>query len=278
MKEHKDQLDWRVISSNPTLTEEFLIEMKDYVTWEYVLKHNENINDLLKEDLENGRNFNSKFYEYISFNPNINKEIISMCRERLNWDFIIFKNSYVKNEMKIEEYEQYVNWNSIHNDAKQFNQFDITFIKKYKKYLNWRWVTEILVKDGFEFSIAFMDEMKGYIDWTVLLLNKRFSVEILKRYQDKLNWDIVSGGQTLSEEFMEQFSKHLNWYLISKYQKLSFSFIKKHIHKIHIENLKMNISTDFTTKEWEELKKQKNKKVLQSIWFDFINKEKYKNY
>lgn len=283
IREHADVLHWKKLSLHKTLSKEFIYEMEQYVDWRNVVMFHPAINEMLSDAIEHRKKeiVNTTSYsqhvlafQELSFNPHLNKENIFKYGCMLNWNILLFENPYVKNEMEVEEYKNYIYWDSVHREAIHFQEIDMEFFKKHKKYLHWDDVTEYLLKTKFDFPISFVEEYKEYINWDVLLTEKNFSTDFLEQYQEYLIWDTVSKEQTLSEDFIETFSDLVNWKHIATYQSLSLPFIKKHRHTINLDDISINFYKQNSIKDLESFRGMRKYRYVKKIWYSFLYRVK----
>jgi hypothetical protein len=84
----------------------------------------------------------------------------------------------------------------------------------------------------------------GKLPITDVLMNQVLSSEFLDKHSDKIHdeyWDVLSIHQKLSEEFIDKYQDELCWENICRFQNMSKDFVMKHLDKIKLPYLEMNI-------------------------------------
>lgn len=82
---------------------------------------------------------------------------------------------------------------------------------------------------GGEFTLDFIRNYKEYIDWDSYLKNDkiRLSENTVEEIKEYINWSLVSSNWNLSESFMLRFKKNVNWKLVTRhqYKRMSREFV-----------------------------------------------------
>lgn len=272
MRENANHLNWELISKNQILSVDFIKEMDDFVKWACILRFQKNVNELIETKYLD----DVGWFSHISYNPYVNKEKLLQYATYFDWNVLLFTNPHVREDMQIEEYKKYVDWETLHKTAKKFQRFDLAFLRKYKDYVDWLAITARSNFTGFHLTEEIINEMKDYIHWDVLLSRNEFDEAFLEQNQDKIIWDIISETQRLTENFIETFSAQLNWGKIAEHQDLSYTFVTKHIHKIDISKLQQNKKRIYTLEQWHYIKQSKKEKKIKSTFFSLTTKLKRK--
>lgn len=218
VREYKNVLSWLKISTirdenlDPIqLSEEFMLEFKNYLYW----------NELCRE-----QNFS---YDFIKNNHNY-----------LNMFKICNKFKFTENQMR--ELKDYLKWDII----SIYQNLSEEFIIEFKDSLNWKniiinqQISENLIRenlhrisnfklysDKIKFTEEFLIEFKDIMNWSFVLKNQLFSENFLYRIYDLLDWYTVSLHQVLSEKFIRDNKNKVYWVGISQNQKLSINFIRE---------------------------------------------------
>ena len=112
------------------LSEDFIREFKDKVSWTYISQYQKLSLDFIKE-------FKDKVdWIYISIYQQLSLEFIREFQDKVNWDCI---SIYQKlSEDFIREFQDKVNWYSI----SQYQQLSEDFIREFKDKVNWDWISQ----------------------------------------------------------------------------------------------------------------------------------------
>lgn len=147
LREFDNQINWRSVIGEQTLTIDFIREYKD--------------------------SLDDNFWYWISAHIELTEKLIDEFRDKLNWSYISRRQL---NEDFIRKHIDYIDWSGI--SAKQ--RFSEEFARAYKDYLFWEYV----IRNN-RFSEEFLLEMKEYIDkergaWEQLSLWQELSEEFMK--------------------------------------------------------------------------------------------------
>lgn len=207
-------------------------------------------------------------WEHISTDHTLSEAFLREHAKDINWDIICRERPMTASF--IEAFYKHIKWRTLSFNTslslpiieKYFQQLDKhiisqyqtlsePFIEIYREELSWK---EISYKQ--KLSIPFMERAKNYIDWSFLSLNTHFTTD---------DWD------HMPISILEK----IDWNHISLYQPLSFAFVMKHFSNMNLGCLKGNKRISFTTKEYEKIAEEHEKKMkkLRKNYADFIEKQ-----
>lgn len=210
---------WEIISSVPTLSDEFIDTFDIFLNWNFVSTYHrltrrfikKYINRLYIENLKlrlDENIFSEDFIEELCIHYGI-FNYISIT------DIILYAKKLSRNF--IEKYKDKIDWNQIY--CTKYDNRD--FVDKYKDYIDWDIINLVREIRAFEVSSC---NIKTFLDDPTLI-----SSDV---------WDDIVLNNDLSNLFLEYFGNFLNWDLICKqifYNKMnniSFSLLLKHQNKI----------------------------------------------
>jgi len=207
----KHKLDWVYITNNLHMTNEFMLEMREYVNWDIV---------------------SSKY----SLQENDIREL-AVC---LKWDFVC-SIQYLSPEL-LEEFENCLNYTNI--SCKQFLPFE--FIKKHCAKLNWDYIqahqkhlsTEQLIdlSENYyhkDFSLDFITQRCLPEDFLIKYVFEYNSDSTLIT-SEATNKILINNKNLLSESLLSNRFNAFNQFYLTETQQLSETFIINHL-KIQIE-------------------------------------------
>lgn len=224
------KLDWIQISNQPNLSEDFLEENAQHVTWYYVV-----CNHTLSETL-----MDKVFHQLCWFKW---KEL---------YQNRVFSDTF------LEKYKDDIDWGTI----SYYQTLSEDFIAKYKAWVDWETICGRQT-----LSETFIETHIEHIDWLYVSLCQTLSEEFIDKYHKKVSWKGISQRQTLSEDFISRFANSVHWGNICEHQVVSFPFIIKHIDRIDTLGLHLNMRSRFTQDQWKEINRlqaeiQEKKKAI----------------
>ena len=144
-----ENIDWKYISANQTLSEDFIREFNNYVSWSLISRHQK-----LSE------NFISEFKDMVGWS-NISKY------QNLSLDFI-------------REFKDNIDWNVI----SKYQKLSEYFISEFKDYVEWEYISEYQI-----LSEKFICEFKDNINWYVILKYQKLNSEFINKFNLTINED-----------------------------------------------------------------------------------------
>ncbi len=193
----KEQIDWNNIAYCPNLSEDFIIEFQDKLS----------------------------FY-IISREQTLSEDFIIKFQDKVNWSHI---SQYQKlSEDFIWEFRDKLHWKKI----SEYQILSNTFIRKCATYVNW---IKIFVYQ--ELSMYFIEEcvntLLSYIGYIEIIIRyQKVSKEFILKYIHEVSIEHVLEYQELDEEFIiylienDYITEDYHWDLLYQYQKLSNEFIE----------------------------------------------------
>lgn len=123
---------------------------------------------------------------------------------------------------------------------------------------------------GDEFTLDFIRSNKDLIDWGTFLKNDkiRLSENTIEEIKEYINWTLVSSNWNLSEPFMNRFKESLNWKVATRhqYKRMSREFVVK---------MKDYVDWDFLLKETNDWPSSSNYRFSSSGLTRYDSKEKF---
>lgn len=135
IKEHKENINWDLISKNSKLSESFIKEFEFYVNWDYIWQYQVLSEEFIERLIPNNQLYNTLYitylYLYCLYN---NISINSYVNPKINWQLI--SQYQVLSESFIKKYKNDVYWDLILQYQTISEKFileihDIIFIKEY---------------------------------------------------------------------------------------------------------------------------------------------------
>ena len=121
-KDPKNQ-DWQYISYQGPLTEEFILEFKDYVDWYYITKYQKLSEDFLDKCNE------SEFWRYYAVSDNISLKILSKYLKKLQGNFVII-NEKITREFIVENHS-FINFSNLLKHGYKFTDDAIDYCRMF---------------------------------------------------------------------------------------------------------------------------------------------------
>lgn len=166
-----EDLIFAIKYENVIFDEQFLREFDNQISWRSVIEEQTLTIDFIREYKDSS---DDNFWYWVSEYVELTEKLIDEFRDYLDWTVI--SHSQTLSEDFIKKYIDYVDWNVI--SAKQKISED--FARKYKDYLNWEYV----IRQN-KFSESFLLEVRDYIDekkaWEQLSLWQELSDEFMKK-------------------------------------------------------------------------------------------------
>lgn len=234
-KERVKVMDWKDISTE-ALTEEFLEEHKNRVNWKMVSKKTVLTENMIKK-FHNYVNYDSiAIYQRLSYlfilehwgrlkllflkrNPNVHLQeqewdvLHRKEEERFkqyltsvgpNWKHI--SSTIYLSEQTIETYQDFIHWDNV----SQYQILSEEFIKKFRHRVIW---TNISFRQ--KLSEDFIEDMKNYVSWDMICMSQELSEAFIVRNQEKIAWDYLMRNPFLSKEQKEKYKeKHIPFFLL----------------------------------------------------------------
>ena len=144
-------IDWRYISINKKLSEEFIREFQNKFNWVDISCHQKLSEDFIRE-----------------------------FKDKLDWTRI---STYQKlSEDFIKEFQNRVNWSYI----SMYQKLSENFIRKFKNYVDWK-----LISKYQKLSEDFICEFQNKVDWDCISKHQKLSKKFRNEFKlviDKNNW------------------------------------------------------------------------------------------
>lgn len=180
IREHQNRLDWDILSCSYSFSEENLEEFKQHLQWELVSSHQTLSFPFILKNWEKVNLLRLKKNKQVQLTQ---KEWTRLrIEEKLTLYRMIEKGnpnwSYIAREMFLEEdfietYKEKLNLIYV----SQWQMLSEAFIKKYRNRVHWE---SISCRQNI--SESFIIEMKDDIDWTFIEHNPFLSKEIKEKY------------------------------------------------------------------------------------------------
>lgn len=215
IRNHKDQLNWVIISKNQKLSEPFIEEMKDKVNWYYLCqnqhlsepflrkwKNKFNLNDIFQFQkvseefiretifylLDTNQDDFSFYWKYVITYQTISKDLIREVKEKFR-EFDLSANLICEHQDTIDlPFVEEMRWELV-GTVTEFLSLNKEFIRRWKESLDWKNVCR-----HYLLSDKFIDEMAPFIDWDEFVLNQgvndddRFEDWFWEKYDKKI-WE-----------------------------------------------------------------------------------------
>lgn len=192
VRTYKNKLNWKLISENTVLSDEFLLEFIDDINWNAFIR--------VKRDKETVL----KYIHLIDFDDVIHYKKID--------ESIIYENAHkIKNWSRVfidqnvsEEFiERFIHENKnmykyFWYDVSTFQNLSENFIEKYADMVHWVSISKN------ELSEKFMETHKDKLSWYDISLLKNLSVEFIKRNIKYINKSIIH-NEKISKEAMDAY-------------------------------------------------------------------------
>ena len=170
-----NDVNWRNISYNKNLSENFIREFQDKVYWRLIS-------------------------EYQKLSENFIREF----QDKVNWSYISANQKLSDNF--IREFQNKVNWYNISIRQKLSEDF----IREFKDKIYWYYISEYQ-----KLSEDFIRKFQDKVDWNWISTYQKLSEYFILDFQDKVDWNCISTYQKLSEDFIENFKITIdkdNWF------------------------------------------------------------------
>jgi len=268
MLNHKEELNWNLISKHQMLSKEFIINNRDVITNKCIKNIIDNRNsdgDIVDIYINDGKRFE---LVYIIEYGKLGEEFIEKYKDEVDW-FYVSKNEVLSNEF-IEKYKDKLDLNSVVQKSNMSEELILKNIDKIAlniksnilpKYLfSKKGLSEEFIKKCF--NIYYGDDEQSKMnesDKCKLIENQVLSEEFIERYKYLFNnehWKLISKHQILSEGFIEGYENKVGWFTISKYQTLSEEFIKRNENKLFTKDMLsfQNVSSKYFSNNFKKIK------------------------
>ena len=191
-------------------------------------------------------NKNKLDWDEISKIPNLNEDVIRICKDYVNWKYI---TSYQNlSDEFLNEFKDYISWQTLITTKK----LSKNFIIKHWEYLKRQFkimpsLVDSFIKNNYlNISLDLFDDLVKNNLITPSAMNRWISrnlenitPEFIKKYNNLINWHSLS-STPLSEDFIKRFKDYVDWDEISYYQKLSPEFISEFKDYINFDELNDN--------------------------------------
>ena len=161
---------WYDISIHQNLSEDFIREFQDKVSWDCISKY-----------------------------QNLSESFIHEFQDKVDWNLI---SIYQKlSEDFIHEFQDKVDWLGIST----YQKLSESFIREFQDKVRWNWISERQ-----ELSEDFIREFQDKVCWLLILKYQKLSESFIREFQHKVDWVFISVYQKLSNEFIEEFKDRLD--------------------------------------------------------------------
>ncbi len=122
-------------------------------------------------------------------------------------------------------------------------QLPLSFLRKHINDLEMPWE---LISRHQRITEEIANEFVDVLIWKEISmyqidLIKNCSDDFLRMHKNRLDWGYISAIRDMTEDAIEEFSKYVHWTLISWEQNISVEFFIKHIDKLDMYFLSMNV-------------------------------------
>lgn len=265
--------NWKLLSSNPNLTETFIDRYQDKLDWNNLFRNSCLTVDLIEKYLINETLQTKINWKRISENPNLTERFIEKYQNKVDWKKISEHVCLTINF--IEKYKEKLNWKKISNNP----NLTINLIEKYKNKLNW-----INLSSNSCLTINFIEQYIDALDWNYISLNPNLTPEFIEKYKHNLHWNNLFQNPCLTidliEKYVEEFNKadRINFIDISINPNLTSKFILKYKNILNWEYLSENpcLTIDLIEKYFSNYIVYHIDNVLlnPNLTIDFINDKK----
>jgi hypothetical protein len=176
IRKAQDQLtedDWKNISKNQKLSEDFIREFQDKVNW-----------------------------NMISIYQKLSEDFIREFQDKVNWYFI--SQNQKLSEKFIREFQDKISWTNIFCNQKLSEDF----IREFQDKVNWYHIS-----CNQTLSENFIREFQDKVNWKNISIYQKLSEDFIREFQDKIDWYYISYNKELqvSDKFCEEFDKKLGY-------------------------------------------------------------------
>ena len=182
-KTNLNELDWRILSSNPYAIE-LLKENQDKIDWHY-LSANPNAIELLKA------NQNKIDWCGLSTNPYA-IELLKENQDKIDWHYLSANPNAIE---LLKANQNKIDWKWLSTNP---SQYAIELLKENQDKINWKWLS----KNPHPSAIKLLKANPDEIDWLYLSLNPE-AIELLKANPDKIEWYWLSENPAIFDEILE---------------------------------------------------------------------------
>jgi hypothetical protein len=157
--------------------------------------------------------------------------------EENRWNEI--SHTYDLTEEFLDEHFDKINWRI----ACENQQLPLSFLRKHINDLEMPWE---LISRHQKITEEIANEFVDVLIWKEISmyqidLIKNCSDDFLRMHKNRLDWGYISAIRDMTEDAIEEFSKYVHWTLISWEQNISVEFFIKHIDKLDMYFLSMNV-------------------------------------
>ncbi len=167
----RDAVNWRAISCEQFLTEDFIREFADQVVWSRISHYQRLTEDFIREFADRVR------WDRISSAQHLTEGFIREFADRVDWTRISLCQPLT--ESFIREFADRVDWCMI----SYYQYLTEDFIREFADRVNWRLIS-------------------GY---------QPLTEDFIRKFADKVDWKEVSAHQYLTEGFIQEYSALLDW-------------------------------------------------------------------
>ena len=143
-------LNWKEISCESGLTEEFIEKFQDRVDWA-----------------------NISIYQRLS------EEFIEKFRDRVDWWYISANQRL--SESFIEKFQDRVDWANISRHQRLSEEF----MEKFQDRVNWGYISA-----NQRLSESFIEKFQDRVDWANISIHQRLSEEFMEKFRDRIDIEI----------------------------------------------------------------------------------------
>ena len=207
-------IDWNKIS-NEKLSEDFVREFQDKVSWRNIFLTGEFTDEFIDE-------FSDKVpWSYISQKRSPSIKLYSKYRSRVNWASIY---NHVLSEDFMRHFQTEIHWDKISQKQKIPEDLIIEFSDKLMDWLNilrYQKLSENFLRQlyrKFTQNIPFIssyhmiglseEKYRKYVFrdfWSIISMYQKLSEDFIREFQDEVCWKSIYDFQILSKEFYDEF-------------------------------------------------------------------------
>ena len=227
MRKYSGYLNWKLLSQNQKMSEDFCLEFYDKIDWMTIL----NRGFISENFLRNHSNVIK--WDYVSRSQmNLSIDFVREFQDKIEWRGFSF-NHYNLPMSFLEEFKNKIDWTNLLYRTKNLDE---EFVRKHltdlnKTYSFWRDVASHI-----QLSEKFLIEYTEKLDWRNISQYQTLSEEFIHNYKDKVYWDYIIQRQILTEKFIEEHFEYIEeaitsswrWRELLKKQKLGKRFMKRH--------------------------------------------------
>jgi hypothetical protein len=209
LTEFKDYLHWDDIRDFPVKYINELQPIIDKISWSGILmeKSDYKLNKI---------NTINKYYKYLNiqkiqqyiciFDNDINLHLFRLLKNKLNWTKIIYDlryNKLLKDINFLKEFKNYIDYHTFNNWVSQDFRFTPEIIDIFKNKICWNDYTDYLLKKK-KLDFKLFQKYKKYLNWDFISKNikeDKFDIHFINKFKNNLNWFDILDTIIISQNF-----------------------------------------------------------------------------